>query len=53
MRDSAFQPAQLARWRDLLPYAKVVELPDAGHWPHEEEPEEVARLVLDWTLSAR
>jgi haloalkane dehalogenase len=53
MKDSAFQPAQLARWRDLLPYAKVVELPDAGHWPHEEEPDDVARLVLDWTLSAR
>ena len=53
MKDSAFRPHQLTRWRELLPYAKVVELPDAGHWPHEEEPEEVARLVLDWTLSAR
>jgi haloalkane dehalogenase len=53
MKDSAFQPAQLARWRDLLPYAKIVELPDAGHWPQEEEPDHVARLVLDWTLSAR
>ncbi len=53
MKDSAFLPTQLARWRDLLPYAKVVELPDAGHWPHEEEPDDVARLVLDWTLSAR
>ena len=53
MKDSAFRPNQLARWRELLPYAKVVELPDAGHWPHEEEPDEVARLVLDWTLSER
>ncbi len=53
MKDTAFTPKQLARWRGLLPYAKVVELPNAGHWPQEEEPDDVARLVLDWTLSAR
>jgi haloalkane dehalogenase len=36
MKDSAFRPNQLARWRQALPHASVVELPDAGHWPHEE-----------------
>ena len=42
MRDSAFQPHQLLRWRQALPSAKVVEL-QAGHWPHEEMPNEVAK----------
>lgn len=43
MKDSAFQPYLLERWRQALPEAKVVELPGAGHWPHEEEPETVLR----------
>jgi haloalkane dehalogenase len=38
MKDSAFKPYQLARWRSLLPHATVVEIAGAGHWPHEEEP---------------
>jgi haloalkane dehalogenase len=38
MKDSAFKPYQLDRWRTLLPKADVVELSAAGHWPHEEEP---------------
>jgi pimeloyl-ACP methyl ester carboxylesterase len=41
LRDSAFRPHQLARWRQVLPAARVVELPGAGHWPHEEAPAEV------------
>jgi haloalkane dehalogenase len=41
MKDSAFRPRQLARWRDALPQASIVALPDAGHWPHEEAPDEV------------
>jgi haloalkane dehalogenase len=38
MKDPAFQPSQLARWREALPHARVIELPASGHWPHEEEP---------------
>jgi haloalkane dehalogenase len=45
MKDSAFRPAQLARWRTGLPQATVVELPGAGHWPHEEEPARVLAEV--------
>jgi haloalkane dehalogenase len=41
MKDSAFRPHQLARWKEALPAAHVVELPDAGHWPHEEAPDQV------------
>ncbi len=53
MKDSAFKPHLLARWRALLPTAKIVELADAGHWPQEEAPEAVARALLDWVVSAR
>lgn len=42
MKDSAFKPYQLVRWRELLPDAVVVEAAQAGHWPHEEDP----RLVI-------
>ena len=41
MKDPAFRPHQLARWREALPAARVVEMDGAGHWPHEEEPERV------------
>lgn len=39
IKDSAFQPPVLAKWRDALPEARVVRFDGAGHWPHEEEPE--------------
>lgn len=42
MKDSAFKPYQLVRWRELLPDAVVAEVAQAGHWPHEEDP----RLVI-------
>ena len=45
LKDSAFKPHQLAKWRALLPQATVVELRDAGHWPHEEEPEAVIQAL--------
>jgi haloalkane dehalogenase len=48
MRDSAFKPNQLARWREMLPRAEVVEIADAGHWPHEEQPGEVIAALRRW-----
>jgi pimeloyl-ACP methyl ester carboxylesterase len=47
MQDPAFQPPQLERWKTALPAARVVEL-DAGHWPHEERPDEVLAAVRDF-----
>ena len=45
MRDWLMPPRHLARWREALPHAQVVELPDAGHFVTEEAGEEaVARL---------
>jgi haloalkane dehalogenase len=52
MKDTAFRPALIERWRSAVPHATVVELPAAGHWPHEEDPPEVAsrlRRFIDET----
>jgi haloalkane dehalogenase len=39
LADPAFRPHHLARWAAVLgPTARIVRLPAAGHWPHEEEP---------------
>jgi len=45
MKDTAFQPHQLARWHSLLPAAAVCRLAAAGHWPHEEEPAAVIDAI--------
>jgi haloalkane dehalogenase len=45
LADSAFRPNQLARWREAVPHATVVEIPTAGHWPHEEAPEIVGPAI--------
>jgi haloalkane dehalogenase len=49
LKDSAFQPYQLDRWRRELPAAGVVTIDDAGHWPHEEAPEAVIAAVARFT----
>lgn len=38
LKDVAFGPKYLARWREVLPQAQVLELPSAGHFVQEEEP---------------
>jgi haloalkane dehalogenase len=40
MKDSAFPPSTLDRWRVGVPHARIVPFEDAGHWPHEEVPAE-------------
>ena len=45
MRDSAFRPSLLARWREGVPHARIVEVARAGHWPHEEEPQAVVDAI--------
>ena len=45
MKDTAFLPYQLARWEQQLPHADVRRLPHAGHWPHEEAPDDVLAAV--------
>lgn len=41
MKDRAFPPSLLQRWKGALPGAKAIEFAKAGHWPHEEAPVEV------------
>jgi haloalkane dehalogenase len=41
MKDSAFGPPFLDRWAATFPHAAVVKLERSGHWPHEEQPQEV------------
>ena len=43
--DSALGPQHLMRWQRRLPQAMVVAIPDAGHWPHEESPDQVIDAV--------
>jgi haloalkane dehalogenase len=49
LKDSAFPPAFLERWRQLLPEARVAALDRAGHWPHEEDPARVIREIANFT----
>ncbi|XUU60199.1 alpha/beta fold hydrolase [Erythrobacter sp. HA6-11] len=37
-----------AKWRDVLPDARHKLLPDVGHYPQVEAPDEVAQTVLQW-----
>lgn len=41
MKDDAFPPAYLDNWVAGVPNARLVRIEDAGHWPHEEQPEQV------------
>lgn len=44
MKDPAFPPRLLDRWARVLGEgARIVRVPAAGHWPHEEAPDAVAR----------
>jgi len=52
MKDSAFGPRHLGRWQALVPHARVERLEDAGHWPHEEQPDRVVALMLDFARGA-
>jgi pimeloyl-ACP methyl ester carboxylesterase len=48
MKDRAFPPSLLRRWKEALPGARTVEIPSAGHWPHEEEPEKVEAALREF-----
>ena len=48
LKDTAFRPHLLERWRKELPDAHVLALDNAGHWPHEEAPSEVAEAIAEF-----
>lgn len=45
MRDRLMPPRHLARWREALPQAQVVEFPTAGHFVLEEAGDEAVGLI--------
>jgi haloalkane dehalogenase len=45
--DPAFPRHHLNRWREVLPHARIAELP-VGHWPQEEAPEKVIAAMEDF-----
>ena len=47
-RDRVLDPSAAPLWMDALPDARLVVLPDVGHAPMMEVPEETARLVSDF-----
>lgn len=51
MRDRAFPPYMLERWKTVLPGAVIAALPAAGHWPHEEEPAAVEKALRSFMES--
>ena len=53
LKDTAFRPHQLERWRKELPDASVLALDGAGHWPHEEAPSEVAEAIAEFLQDRR
>jgi len=51
LKDTAFRPHLLDRWRRELPEAAVLALDNAGHWPHEEAPSEVAEAIAEFLVT--
>jgi pimeloyl-ACP methyl ester carboxylesterase len=48
MKDPVIKPAHLKKFSNGFPQSKVFELPQAGHFPQEEEPFKVAEIILDF-----
>ena len=53
LKDTAFRPHLLDRWRRELPNASVLALDNAGHWPHEEAPSEVAEAIAEFLVAPK
>ena len=51
-RDRVLPVANARRMAQEIPGAKLCILPDAGHLPHEEAPDEVNRLIVDFLADA-
>ena len=45
MKDPAFGPDALARWKQALPGARTIEFPESGHFVQEEAPAEAANEI--------
>ncbi|WP_309228886.1 alpha/beta fold hydrolase [Microcoleus sp. FACHB-831] len=48
LQDRMVPRSQAKRFVDLNPKLQIVELENAGHCPHDECPEQVNKILLDW-----
>ncbi len=48
LRDIAFREKELAIWKKPLTHYQLHTFEDAGHYPHEEKSDEVARLITEF-----
>ncbi|MFO0710309.1 MAG: alpha/beta fold hydrolase [Sandaracinus sp.] len=53
MKDPAFQASHLAVWTEAFPHAEVTRLAEVGHFPAEEDPLAVARVIAGPALAGR
>ena len=51
-RDQLTRPSAMRRMAELMPHARWVELPDAGHMLPQEEPDRVTSALLDLAAEA-
>jgi len=51
LQDRMIPPNQAKAIASLNPRLKLIELPHAGHCPHDEDPEQFNSLLLDWLES--
>lgn len=51
-RDQLTVPGRMRRMAELMPHARFVSLPDAGHMLPQEEPDRVTALLLDLAAEA-
>ncbi len=49
MRDFAFPPSMIRRWRSTFPHHRLVELPAAKHFIQEDAAAEIARAIQEWS----
>lgn len=52
LQDKMIPPGQAKAIAVLNPLIKLIELPNAGHCPHDEYPEQFNVLLLDWLSSS-
>jgi len=53
MKDPAFTPAYLERWKQVLTHARFVEFAESGHFVQEEAPDEAAARILEFVGGLR
>ena len=52
MQDRAIEPDYAIRdFKSLFPSSKVIEMPNAGHYSQEDEPETLVKIIKEFMLA--